>query len=95
MLWLIWEMWIVLALFFAGGVIAGWVVRGRSDVSDAPAAKQLGFATRMDAPEPARAQARAGPPNPCRRRNRRRAAWAPSPIPAARRPQCPPDLAMT
>jgi len=50
MLWLIWEMWIVLALFFAGGVIAGWVVRGRSDVSDAPAAKQLGFATRMDAP---------------------------------------------
>lgn len=60
MLWLIWEMWIVLALFFAGGVIAGWIVRGRSDETDAPAAKQLGFATRMDAqrqaepkPEPA------------------------------------------
>jgi len=49
MLWLIWEMWIVLALFFVGGVIAGWVVRGRSDETDAPAAKQLGFATRMDA----------------------------------------------
>ncbi|MCH8489649.1 MAG: hypothetical protein LAT81_06920 [Oceanicaulis sp.] len=48
MLWLIWEMWIVLALFFAGGVIAGWVVRGRSDESDAPVAKQLGFATRME-----------------------------------------------
>lgn len=56
MLWLIWEMWIVLALFFVGGVIAGWIVRGRSDETDAPAAKQLGFATRMDAraqPEPA------------------------------------------
>jgi NADH-quinone oxidoreductase subunit E len=60
MLWLIWEMWIVLALFFVGGVIAGWIVRGRSDVADAPVAKQLGFATRMDAqrqaepkPEPA------------------------------------------
>jgi predicted flap endonuclease-1-like 5' DNA nuclease len=49
MLWLIWEMWIVLALFFVGGVIAGWIVRGRSDVADAPVAKQLGFATRMDA----------------------------------------------
>ncbi|WBQ13377.1 hypothetical protein L2D00_01515 [Hyphomonadaceae bacterium BL14] len=48
MLWLIWEMWIVLALFFVGGVIAGWVVRGRSDMDDAPVAKQLGFATRMD-----------------------------------------------
>lgn len=48
MLWLIWEMWIVLALFFVGGVIAGWLVRGRSDVDDAPIAKQLGFATRMD-----------------------------------------------
>lgn len=60
MLWLIWEMWIVLALFFVGGVIAGWVLRGRSDETDAPVAKQLGFATRMDAqrqadpkPEPA------------------------------------------
>ncbi|MGY6626913.1 MAG: hypothetical protein ACXIVL_00200 [Oceanicaulis sp.] len=49
MLWLIWEMWILLALFFAGGVIAGWVLRGRSDAEDAPVAKQLGFATRMDA----------------------------------------------
>lgn len=58
MLWLIWEMWILLALFFVGGVIAGWVLRGRSDAEDVPVAKQLGFATRMDArpqaePEPA------------------------------------------
>ncbi|KAA5801610.1 hypothetical protein F1654_11990 [Alkalicaulis satelles] len=48
MLWLIWEMWILLALFFAAGVIAGWVVRGRSDEAAAPAPRQLGFATRMD-----------------------------------------------
>ncbi|MCC5995676.1 MAG: hypothetical protein JJU18_04825 [Oceanicaulis sp.] len=48
MLWLIWEMWILLALFFAAGVIAGWVVRARSDDAGAPAPRQLGFATRMD-----------------------------------------------
>lgn len=53
MLWLIWEMWIVLALFFAGGVITGWVLRGRSDASQAPEAAQLGFATRMEAQRPA------------------------------------------
>ncbi len=67
MLWLIWEMWIVLALFFAGGVIAGWVVRGRSDAADAPEARQLGFATRMDArqqPEPEPAPAPVTSPKP-------------------------------
>jgi len=34
MLWLVWHMWILIGLAFAGGVIAGWVARGRSD--DAP-----------------------------------------------------------
>ena len=31
MLWLIWHMWILIALAFLGGVIAGWVIRARSD----------------------------------------------------------------
>ncbi len=31
MLWLIWHMWILIALAFFGGVIAGWVIRARSD----------------------------------------------------------------
>ena len=31
MLWLVWHMWILLLLAFAGGVIAGWVLRSRSD----------------------------------------------------------------
>jgi len=31
MLWLTWQMWILLALAFAGGMIAGWVARGQSD----------------------------------------------------------------
>ncbi len=31
MLWLIWHMWILIGLAFAGGVIAGWVIRSRSD----------------------------------------------------------------
>jgi predicted flap endonuclease-1-like 5' DNA nuclease len=31
MLWLVWHMWILIGLAFAGGVIAGWVARGRSD----------------------------------------------------------------
>lgn len=34
MLWLTWQMWILLALAFAGGVIAGWVARGRSDEAE-------------------------------------------------------------
>lgn len=31
MLWLVWHMWILIGLAFAGGVIAGWVIRSRSD----------------------------------------------------------------
>lgn len=31
MLWLTWQMWILLMLAFAGGVIAGWSMRARSD----------------------------------------------------------------
>lgn len=31
MLWLTWQMWILLMLAFAGGVITGWSMRARSD----------------------------------------------------------------
>ncbi len=35
MLWLTWQMWILLALAFAGGMIAGWIARGASDEVEA------------------------------------------------------------
>ena len=36
MLWLTWQMWILLALFFLGGAIVGWMARARSDAAEAP-----------------------------------------------------------
>lgn len=66
MLWLIWHMWILLMLAFAGGVIAGWVIRSRSDeapakpeASSPPAHKDMSAneasppAPHVPAPEPA------------------------------------------
>lgn len=48
MLWLVWHMWILLLLAFAGGVIAGWILRSRSDV--APERRALTAST--PAPKP-------------------------------------------
>jgi predicted flap endonuclease-1-like 5' DNA nuclease len=31
MMWLIWNMWILLLLAFIGGVVTGWVLHGKSD----------------------------------------------------------------
>ncbi len=39
MLWLVWHMWILIGLAFAGGVIAGWIIRSRSD--EAPSRPML------------------------------------------------------
>ncbi|TGY89915.1 hypothetical protein E5163_01895 [Marinicauda algicola] len=36
MLWLTWQMWILIALFFLGGAIVGWMARARSDAAEAP-----------------------------------------------------------
>jgi len=56
MLWLTWQMWILLALAFAGGVIAGWTARGQSDevpeTDAAPAAAPLPPPRPEPAPEP-------------------------------------------
>ncbi len=42
MLWLVWHMWILILLAFAGGVIAGWVIRSRSDETpDRPMLEKL------------------------------------------------------
>jgi predicted flap endonuclease-1-like 5' DNA nuclease len=53
MLWLVWHMWILLLLAFAGGVIAGWILRSRSD--EAPELPALTAAPARPAadPEPA------------------------------------------
>lgn len=55
MLWLVWHMWVLLLLAFAGGVIAGWILRARSD--EAPEAAAI--AAPAPAPEP-----EAAPPAP-------------------------------
>jgi predicted flap endonuclease-1-like 5' DNA nuclease len=55
MLWLVWHMWVLLLLAFAGGVIAGWILRARSDEAPEPAA----IAAPAAAPEP-----EAAPPSP-------------------------------
>lgn len=55
MLWLVWHMWVLLLLAFAGGVIAGWILRSRSDEAPEPAA----IAAPAAAPEP-----EAAPPSP-------------------------------
>ncbi|MCR9128774.1 MAG: hypothetical protein NXI12_04570 [Alphaproteobacteria bacterium] len=55
MLWLVWHMWVLLLLAFAGGVIAGWILRSRSDDAPEPAA----IAAPAAAPEP-----EAAPPAP-------------------------------
>ena len=31
MMWLIWNMWILLLLAFIGGVVTGWILHGKSD----------------------------------------------------------------
>lgn len=51
MLWLVWHMWILLLLAFAGGVIAGWILRSRSDA--APARPALTAAAPAPKPKPA------------------------------------------
>ena len=50
MLWLVWHMWILLLLAFAGGVIAGWVLRSRSD--EAPEKRALMAAPSKPSPNP-------------------------------------------
>jgi len=52
MLWLVWHMWILLLLAFAGGVIAGWVLRSRSDEAPERAALSAPAKPSTD-PEPA------------------------------------------
>jgi len=41
MLWLTWHMWILLLLAFMGGVVTGWILRGKSDVVDAELPKGM------------------------------------------------------
>lgn len=41
MMWLIWNMWILLLLAFIGGVVTGWILHGKSD--DAPKAAPKGL----------------------------------------------------
>ena len=53
MLWLVWHMWILLLLAFAGGVIAGWILRSRSDEESAPEALTAAPAKPSADPEPA------------------------------------------
>jgi predicted flap endonuclease-1-like 5' DNA nuclease len=53
MLWLVWHMWILLLLAFAGGVIAGWILRSRSDEAPEPAALTAAPAKPSVDPEPA------------------------------------------
>ena len=63
MLWLTWNMWILLLLAFLGGVVTGWIVRGKSDhapkplldvkpqpASDQPAKEQAGSASETPRP---------------------------------------------
>lgn len=51
MLWLVWHMWVLLLLAFAGGVIAGWVLRSRSD--EAPERVAIPAAPSATAPDSA------------------------------------------
>lgn len=37
MLWLTWQMWILLSLAFLGGMVVGWMARGQSDEPDSRA----------------------------------------------------------
>ncbi|WP_156823499.1 helix-hairpin-helix domain-containing protein [Woodsholea maritima] len=37
MLWLTWQMWILLSLAFLGGIVVGWMARGQSDEPDSRA----------------------------------------------------------
>lgn len=60
MLWLIWHIWILVLLAFAGGIIVGWVLHGMSDEApsepalDVPAEPVSQPATLSDTPvEPA------------------------------------------
>lgn len=41
MLWLTWHMWILLLLAFMGGVVTGWILRGKSDVVEAELPKGM------------------------------------------------------
>ena len=50
MLWLVWHMWILLLLAFAGGLIAGWILRSRSD--DAPERAALAAPAARPAADP-------------------------------------------
>ena len=53
MLWLVWHMWILLLLAFAGGLIAGWILRSRSDEAPQRAALAAPPAKPGADPEPA------------------------------------------
>ena len=41
MMWLIWNMWILLLLAFIGGVVTGWILHGKSDETPKAAPKGL------------------------------------------------------
>ena len=41
MMWLIWNMWILLLLAFMGGVVTGWILHGKSDEAPKSAPKAL------------------------------------------------------
>lgn len=41
MMWLIWNMWILLLLAFIGGVVTGWILHGKSDESPKSGPKGL------------------------------------------------------
>lgn len=60
MLWLVWQMWVLLALAFAGGVIAGWVLRPLSDA----APERLAIPAAPAAPAPPTAGPASAPAEP-------------------------------
>lgn len=65
MLWLTWQMWILLALAFAGGMIAGWIARGASDEEEETAAAPRAAAAPPTPPRPSEREKPAdAPPGP-------------------------------
>lgn len=59
MLWLTWQMWILLALAFGGGVLTGWLLRATPEVE--PGEPETG---RANAPEPDVPPAQSPAPHP-------------------------------